>query len=67
MAGVVASMFIDLVLLVMPLPIVVRLQMASRKRIGLVCMFGLGGLYVFHSSPSGCMFYGLWLIVGGGV
>ncbi|PYH52031.1 uncharacterized protein BO96DRAFT_348397 [Aspergillus niger CBS 101883] len=46
MAGVVASMFIDLVLLVMPLPIVVRLQMASRKRIGLVCMFGLGGLNV---------------------
>ncbi|KAL7659137.1 hypothetical protein ACMYSQ_002077 [Aspergillus niger] len=67
MAGVVASMFIDLVLLVMPLPIVVRLQMASRKRIGLVCMFGLGGLYVFQSSPSGCMFYGLWLKVGGGV
>ncbi|GKZ94252.1 hypothetical protein AnigIFM59636_007618 [Aspergillus niger] len=39
MAGVVASMFIDLVLLVMPLPIVVRLQMASRKRIGLVARY----------------------------
>ncbi|CAK44026.1 hypothetical protein An01g11210 [Aspergillus niger] len=32
-------MFIDLVLLVMPLPIVVRLQMASRKRIGLVARY----------------------------
>ncbi|GKZ37676.1 hypothetical protein AbraIFM66950_009325 [Aspergillus brasiliensis] len=36
MAGVVASMFTDVVLLVMPLPIVLKLKMASRKRIGLV-------------------------------
>lgn len=46
MAGVVASMFIDLVLLVMPLPIVLKLQMTSKKRFGLILMFGLGGLYV---------------------
>ncbi|GKZ16878.1 hypothetical protein AbraIFM66951_006371 [Aspergillus brasiliensis] len=50
MAGVVASMFTDVVLLVMPLPIVLKLKMASRKRIGLVCMFGLGGLSLVTST-----------------
>ena len=49
LAGVVASIFTDIVLLGMPLPIVARLKMASRKRVGLACMFGLGGLYVLLS------------------
>lgn len=43
-------MFIDLVLLVMPLPIVLKLQMTSKKRFGLILMFGLGGLYVLSLS-----------------
>ncbi|RAH60210.1 hypothetical protein BO85DRAFT_391675, partial [Aspergillus piperis CBS 112811] len=50
MAGVVASMFIDLVLLVMPLPIVLKLQMTSKKRFGLILMFGLGGLSLVTST-----------------
>ncbi|PYH28417.1 uncharacterized protein BO87DRAFT_452153 [Aspergillus neoniger CBS 115656] len=50
MAGVVASMFIDLVLLVMPLPIVLKLQMTSKKRFGLILMFGLGSLSLVTST-----------------
>ncbi|PWY83997.1 hypothetical protein BO83DRAFT_449317 [Aspergillus eucalypticola CBS 122712] len=50
MAGVVASMFIDLVLLVMPLPIVLKLQITSKKRFGLILMFGLGGLSLVTST-----------------
>ncbi|OOF95300.1 hypothetical protein ASPCADRAFT_207784 [Aspergillus carbonarius ITEM 5010] len=49
LAGVVASIFTDIVLLGMPLPIVARLKMASRKRVGLACMFGLGGLSLVTS------------------
>ncbi|PYH92524.1 hypothetical protein BO71DRAFT_357091 [Aspergillus ellipticus CBS 707.79] len=49
MAGASASMFTDIVLLIMPLPIVARLKMASRKRLGLAFMFGLGGLSLVTS------------------
>ncbi|RAL05419.1 uncharacterized protein BO80DRAFT_499067 [Aspergillus ibericus CBS 121593] len=49
LAGVVASIFTDVVLMGMPLPIVAKLKMASRKRVGLAGMFGLGGLSLVTS------------------
>lgn len=45
LAGTCASIFIDIVLVITPLPVVVGLNMAPKKRVGVACMFGLGGLY----------------------
>ncbi|PWY90016.1 hypothetical protein BO70DRAFT_415451 [Aspergillus heteromorphus CBS 117.55] len=49
MAGASASIVTDIVLLVIPLPIIARLKMKSRKRFGLALMFGLGGLSLITS------------------
>ncbi|RAH70055.1 uncharacterized protein BO66DRAFT_420652 [Aspergillus aculeatinus CBS 121060] len=51
LAGTCASIFIDIVLVITPLPVVVGLNMAPKKRVGVACMFGLGGL----SLVTSCM------------
>ncbi|PYI32701.1 hypothetical protein BP00DRAFT_471966 [Aspergillus indologenus CBS 114.80] len=49
LAGTCASIFIDIVLVITPLPVVVGLNMAPKKRVGVACMFGLGGLSLITS------------------
>ncbi|PYH41100.1 uncharacterized protein BP01DRAFT_350024 [Aspergillus saccharolyticus JOP 1030-1] len=49
MAGTCASIFIDIVLVITPLPVIMGLNMAPKKRAGVACMFGLGGLSLITS------------------
>ncbi|RAL13056.1 uncharacterized protein BO97DRAFT_450383 [Aspergillus homomorphus CBS 101889] len=49
LAGTCASITIDIVLVVTPLPVVVGLNMVRKKRVGVACMFGLGGLSLITS------------------
>lgn len=40
------NIFIDILLLVLPIPIVLRLRLGWRVRLGLVAMFSMGFLFV---------------------
>lgn len=44
-----ASMGQDVLIVCLPIPIVVKLQMSLQKKVGVAIMFALGGLY---ASPS---------------
>ena len=44
MATAVLNMATDILLLVLPVPMVVRLQMPRAQKLGLICIFGVGSL-----------------------
>lgn len=50
MAGAVASVITDIILLVIPFPVVTRLQMSRRKKAWIFTILFLGSLYVHSMS-----------------
>lgn len=52
LADGVINIIIDLAMIILPMPIVWRLQMAPQRKIALTIVFALGILYVFIRSPS---------------
>jgi hypothetical protein len=47
---------IDLAIISLPIPMLVKLQMSWKKKVQILAMFGIGFLYVApHSSPSRCI------------
>jgi hypothetical protein len=46
MATAVLNMITDILLLVLPIPMVVKLQMPRAQKAGLICIFGLGSMFV---------------------
>lgn len=44
MATAVLNMATDILLLVLPIPMVVKLQMPRVQKAGLICIFGVGSL-----------------------
>lgn len=47
------SIIQDLLIITLPIPIVVKMNMDWKKKIGVAFMFALGGLYVYFCSPTG--------------
>lgn len=41
-ATAVLNMVTDISILVLPIPMIVKLQMSRAKKVGLICMFGVG-------------------------
>jgi hypothetical protein len=48
MATAVLNMITDIILLVLPIPMVVSLQMPRAQKVGLICAFGIGSAYVLR-------------------
>jgi hypothetical protein len=46
MATAVLNMITDVLLLVLPIPMVIRLQMPRAQKAGLICIFGVGSMFV---------------------
>ena len=44
----VANIVSDVVLFVIPIPMIVRLKMPMAQKVGAAIMFGVGSVYVFH-------------------
>lgn len=46
------SVVLDLIILGLPIPALLGLHMNTRKKIGLVLMFSVGTMFVFHPLSS---------------
>lgn len=50
MAIAVSNIVSDVVLFIIPIPMVLRLQMRPAVKVGAVLMFGIGSMYEYHIS-----------------
>ena len=41
------SMIQDVILVILPIPVVLKMNLEKKKKIGVAFMFALGGVYVF--------------------
>ena len=47
LAGNIAKTLTDLIITTLPIPVVLRMQMALPQRVGVICLFGLGYFVTF--------------------
>jgi hypothetical protein len=50
-AGAGISIFQDVIILLLPIPELMRLSISTRKRYNIIIMFSLGTLFVLQSFP----------------
>lgn len=61
-AQAVIGIVTDVLLLALPIPTVLKLQMPNKQKIGLVGIFGVGSMYVNTKPSNGCQLTSIALL-----
>ncbi|KAK6506284.1 hypothetical protein TWF506_011202 [Arthrobotrys conoides] len=59
-SGVIIFMVLDLIIILLPIPYILRLQLKKRKKVLMIGLFSLGALVVFASGMKVARLHDLW-------